>query len=75
MAGNKLGGQKAAETNKLKHGKDFYARNGSMGGKKGTTGGFASQKVGADGLTGIERAKEAGKKGGKISKRGPAHEG
>lgn len=38
--------------------------------KNGTTGGFASSVVGQDGLTGIERAKVAGSKGGKISKRG-----
>lgn len=36
------------------------------------TGGFASMKVGDDGLTGFERARIAGEKGGRISKRGPA---
>lgn len=45
---------------------------GSKGGKAGHTGGFASDKVGSDGLTGVERARLAGAKGGKISKRGPA---
>lgn len=34
-------------------------------------GGFASEKVGKDGLTGYERAKKAGQKGGLISRRGP----
>ena len=72
MAGTLEGGRKAAATNKKLHGKDFYKRLGSLGGKKGTTGGFASNKVGADGLTGKERAKLAGMKGGKMSKRGPA---
>lgn len=70
MAGTIKGGKKAAETNKKKQGADFYARIGRMGGKKSTTGGFASTKIGADGLSGIERAKIAGRKGGLISKRG-----
>ena len=72
MAGTKAGGAKSAVANKLRHGKDFYARIGRMGGKKGTTGGFASDKKGKDGLTGYERAKIAGAKGGKLSRRGPA---
>lgn len=63
MAGTKEGGKKAAATNKLRHGDGFYARIGSQGGKKGHTGGFYGNS---------ERAKEAGRKGGKISKRGPA---
>lgn len=72
MPGTKAGGAKAALTNRLRHGDDFYARIGHRGGKNGTTGGFASEKVGRDGLTGAERAKLAGAKGGKLSKRGPA---
>lgn len=72
MAGTKIGGQKAATTNKAKHGPDFYSRIGRMGGAKSTNGGFASEKIGRDGLTGIERAKVAGRKGGHLSKRGPA---
>lgn len=65
MAGSKLGGLKARETNIKLHGDDFYKRIGRMGGKAGdpTKKGFASN---------IERAKKAGAKGGKISKRGPA---
>lgn len=35
-------------------------------------GGFASDKVGADGLSGRERARIAGQKGGRKSRRGPA---
>jgi hypothetical protein len=70
MPGNKTGGAKAAKTNKERHGEDFYNRIGSIGGKLGKTGGFASTKVGPDGLTGKERARLAGKKGGSISKRG-----
>ena len=65
MGGTKAGGIKARETNLKLHGIDFYKRIGSMGGKAGdpTKKGFASN---------IERAKKAGAKGGKISKRGPA---
>ena len=65
MAGTKAGGLKARETNLKLHGNDFYKRIGSMGGKAGDPSkkGFASS---------IERAKKAGAKGGKISKRGPA---
>lgn len=72
MAGNRAGGLKAAETNKRRQGADFYARIGRRGGMNGNTGGFASDKVGADGLTGKERAVLAGRKGGTVSKRGPA---
>lgn len=65
MAGTKAGGLKARETNIRLHGIDFYKRIGRMGGKAGDPSkkGFASN---------IERAKKAGAKGGKISKRGPA---
>lgn len=69
MAGTREGGLKAAKTNALRHGADFYAGIGRKGGKNGHTGGFASMVRGADGLTGVERARIAGAKGGKISKR------
>lgn len=69
MAGTIVGGRKAANTNKIKYGDDFYGVIGAKGGKRGKTGGFASSKVGADGLTGRERARLAGSKGGRISKR------
>lgn len=72
MAGSVIGGRKARETNLKKYGKDFYASIGSKGGKNGHSGGFASDKVGKDGLTGLERAAIAGRKGGQISKRGKA---
>ena len=61
MAGTIAGGQKAATTNKTKYGKDFYARIGQMGGKIGRTGGFYANR---------ELAREAGRKGGRISRRG-----
>ena len=69
MAGTTQGGKAAAATNKARHGLDFYARIGAAGGRKSRTGGFASDKVGKDGLTGRERARLAGAKGGTISKR------
>ena len=72
MSGTKEGAKKASETNLRKYGKDYYARIGAMGGSMSVNGGFASDKVGKDGLTGRERAKIAGRKGGKLSKRGPA---
>ena len=72
MSGTIAGGRKAAATNKQKQGEDFYARIGAKGGHNSHTGGFASEKVGSDGLTGSQRAKLAGAKGGKISRRGPA---
>lgn len=72
MAGTKIGGKKAAATNKSKYGSTFYASIGAKGGKKGKTGGFASDKPGADGLTGRERARLAGSKGGKLSRRSKA---
>lgn len=72
MAGTKEGGQKAAATNKKKYGEGFYARIGKRGGQNGHLGGFNSDKIGKDGLTGRERARIAGRKGGLISKRGPA---
>lgn len=70
MAGTLAGGKQAAKTNKERHGEDFYKKIGSMGGSKSKAGGFGSAVVGKDGLTGIQRAKIAGKKGGLVSKRG-----
>lgn len=72
MAGNREGGLKAAKTNKEKHGADFYARIGRKGGSQvpKSPRGFASNVVGKDGMTGLQRAKAAGRKGGQISRRG-----
>lgn len=73
MAGSIEGGRKAALTNKTKYGPDFYKNIGRKGGTSGKhNGGFASLKRGKDGLTGSERAKIAGAKGGRKSKRGKA---
>jgi len=70
MSGTKAGGVKARNTNYERHGKDFYATIGKKGGMNGRTGGFFSNKIGKDGLTGRERARVAGRKGGLISRRG-----
>ena len=71
MSGTVSGGKKAAKKTKELHGEDFYRNIGRKGGKRSTAGGFASQKVGKDGLTGAERAKLAGAKGGHKSRRKP----
>lgn len=60
MAGTMKGGQKAAATNKARHGSDFYAMIGRKGGQNGRTGGFAANP---------ELARKAGAIGGKISRR------
>lgn len=61
MSGTIEGGKQAAKTNKERYGADWYAKIGAKGGKKGTTGGFYANR---------ELAREAGRKGGLISKRG-----
>ena len=63
MSGTIEGGRKAAKANKERHGEDFYARIGRMGGQNGHTGGFAANPA---------LARTAGAKGGRKSKRGPA---
>jgi hypothetical protein len=63
MAGTKKGGQAAAQTNKTRHGSDFYARIGAKGGQMGHTGGFGA------GEEGRKRAAVYGAIGGKISRR------
>ncbi len=60
MAGTQIGGKKAATTNRTRHGKEFYARIGAIGGKKSRTGGFAANR---------ELARIAGAKGGSASRR------
>ena len=61
MAGTIAGGKKAAATNKAKHGEDFYTRIGKKGGMNSHTGGFYANP---------ELARIAGRKGGRISRRG-----
>lgn len=66
MSGSSIGGRKAAETNKARHGKDFYKTIGKLGKDKAIAsggaknGGFAYDK---------ERARIAGTKGGENSRR------
>ncbi len=60
MSGTVVGGKRAAQTNKTRHGKEFYAEIGRKGGKISRGGGFAANK---------ELASKAGRKGGKISRR------
>ena len=64
MSGTKAGGVKAAQTNKERHGNDFFRRIGKIGGKNGHTGGFASMPR--------ERVAECGRIGGMRSRRGKA---
>ena len=64
MSGSRLGGLKAAETNKQKYGREFYQNIGRKGGKACVPKGFARMD--------IEKIKNAGRKGGTISKRGKA---
>ena len=63
MSGTLEGGRKARDTNYKLHGKDFYKRIGAIGGRNGHSGGFAANP---------ELARMAGRKGGRISRRGPA---
>lgn len=60
MPGTREGGRKAAATNKLRYGPDFYPNIGKLGGINSRGGGFKK---------GSELAVEAGRKGGKASKR------
>jgi len=78
MAGTSEGGCKTAVTNKTKYGADYYARIGSKGGQKTRDSGKLAQIGFAnDDRTLLEkmlgrpkRATLAGRKGGKISRRG-----
>lgn len=63
MAGTRNGGFRAAQTNKTRHGADFYARIGRAGGQKSRGGGFAANR---------ELARKAGALGGAKSRRGKA---
>lgn len=71
MAGTIEGGKQAARTNKAKYGESFYARIGQIGGRKGTTGGFAAEiPCKCEVITEAHLLRQcAGKKGGLISTR------
>lgn len=60
MAGTKAGGIKARQKVLEKYGEDFYKNIGKKGGENGHTGGFWGHP---------ERARIAGQKGGKRSRR------
>jgi general stress protein YciG len=62
MAGTVSGGRKAAATNKQRYGQNFYGQIGRKGGMISRGGGFAVNR---------ELAREAGAKGGKVSRRRP----
>lgn len=64
MAGTKEGGAKTKATLKRRYGEGYYGKIGAIGGHKSRTGGFASEEIGSDGLTGKQRASVAGKRGG-----------
>ena len=61
MTGTKEGARKTVKTILLRHGSDFYAKIGRKGGQNGHEKGFFLNR---------ELAREAGRKGGSISKRG-----
>ncbi len=63
MAGTKIGGVKAAQTNKQRYGVQFYERIGRKGGTISRGGGFAKNP---------ELARIAGRKGGMQSRRSKA---
>jgi hypothetical protein len=70
MAGTSKGGKQAASTTKRLHGEDFYVRAGKKGGRsQSLSKGFASKKLGKDGLTGRQRAHIVGAIGGRNGKR------
>jgi len=62
MSGTPQGAAKAV-AKILDRDPDFFRRIGAVGGSRGTTGGFAANR---------ELAAEAGRKGGRISRRGKA---
>ena len=68
MSGSRIGGQKAAATNKAKYGESFYQTIGAKGG---------SVRTPLKGFGGMspEKRSEAGKLGGQRSRRGPSAKG
>lgn len=68
MPGTAAGAAKAMKTLFERH-PGHHARIGAKGGANSSNGGFASDVIGNDGLTGRERARIAGAKGGAKSRR------
>lgn len=69
MSGTRTGGLKARDVILAKRGKGYYRQLGALGGRVRGPKGFASPKVGRDGLTGRQRARIVGVNGGRVSKR------
>ena len=70
MSGTRLGGLKSRDKILKRYGKDHYINMGRKGGLKNNGHlGFGSLEIGKDGLTGRQRAKIAGRKGG-LNRRG-----
>ena len=69
MAGTLAGGRKLSATIRAKYGDNFWKEQGAIGGRNSNNGGFASEKLNKNGLTGAEQARLSGAKGGAISKR------
>lgn len=61
MSGTRLGGLRAAATNKQKYGENFYIEIGRRGGQNGHSGGFVTMDK--------ERVRACGRKGGLTSSR------
>ncbi len=66
MAGTRAGGRRAAATNKMRYGANFYESIGAKGGKISRGGGFAKNP---------NLAREAGRRGGMASRRRKATTG
>lgn len=62
MSGNKIGGRKAAKTNKERYGDDWYAKIGKKGGENSDGGSFKDKEL----------ARKWGAVGGRKSRRGKA---
>jgi hypothetical protein len=60
MAGTKIGGKHASNTNKKRYGEDFYKKIGAKGGAKKVSKGFGTNR---------ELARSAGAIGGRKSRR------
>lgn len=59
MAGTTESGRKAAVTNKIRYGMDYYVVIGAQGGRASSNGGFYANR---------ELARAAGRKGGQVSR-------
>lgn len=70
MAGTRLGGLKAAETNKQRHGSDFYKKIGKSGGTESRGGGWSMNGDPEHDEAIRAHAAAMGSIGGKMSRRG-----